>query len=43
VLGTKICIMGVNKSHPIRFSRYCSNYISYDLNDLIEEKEEIIA
>lgn len=42
VLGTKICIMSMNKFHPVRLSRYCSGYLRFSLQDLLEENDNII-
>jgi D-aspartate ligase len=42
VMRVRICVMGISKFHPIRLSRYCDNYIRYDLQDLLEENDSII-
>lgn len=40
VVRMRICIMGVSKCHPVRLSKYCDNYLRYDLKNISEENEE---
>lgn len=42
VMRIRICVMGINKFHPIRLSRYCDNYLRYDLQDLLEKNDNIV-
>lgn len=41
-LGIRACVMGVSTFHPIRLSRYCDDYLRYELRDLLEENDSII-
>lgn len=38
----RTCVMGISKFHPIRLSRYCDNYVTYKLQDLLEDDNDII-
>lgn len=42
ILKIRISVMGVGKFHPIRLSRYCSDYHRYEYSDLLEENDNII-